>query len=505
MQKNIIFLIFDEGNRSHIVLYETLVRAGFGSKVIYYLNDNAVNLAALNKFVKSNDPLFLGFSFASHSVQVAFSVGASFTKEFPGVPLIFGGAHPTIDPLSCLEYCDAVCVGEGEGAILEIAEKLTRKENYLSSHNLIYKKDGNIVKNAMNSLIADLDTLPVRRPFTKDHFLVSEGRVLEIDRAQYLKLFPDGKTRFMQVYSRGCPNACSYCCNSLFRSIYPDWPKVRIQSAEATIKEMQEMLRINPSIIRMSINDDCFLGRSSQWLKDFVQKYNAAIGKELNYLTCPEHVTLEKLRILNDIDVRYISIGLQSGSKKTNALYNRPFSSERFLSACNLIHAQKIGLVVHMIFDNPWEDADDIFDTLDVLTQIKKPFYILQFSLKIYPGTKLYEHCIAKSLNMLSYNTKYEHYYSVQRTDINRIITLAQFLPRCIIFSFFKNREKATFKILVRLAYFFAAIYMPFHVLRICGSRRLRDNIAIALSHGTIAERWVKGKSPPSCSTKKTP
>ena len=379
MQENIIFLIFDKDNQGPIVLYEILVQRGFGSKIVYYLNDNSANATALNKFVKNNRPLLLGLSFASHSAQVAFSVATNFAKEFPEVPLVFGSVHPTIDPLSCLEYCDAICVGEGEGTILEIAEKLTRKEDYLSAHNLIYKKNGHIINNTMNPLVTDLDTLPVRRPFTEDHFLVSNGRVLEINRARYLKLFPDSATRFMQTYSRGCSNACSYCCNSLFPNIYPNWSKVRSKSVEGTIKEMQEILKLNPSIIRMSINDDCFLIRSSQWLKDFVQQYNATIGKELNCLAIPESVTIEKLRILHDIDVRYISIGLQSGSKKTNVLYNRSFSKEHFLSACDLIHAQKIGLIVHVLFDNAWEDAADISNTLDVLTHIKSLFIFCSF------------------------------------------------------------------------------------------------------------------------------
>ena len=45
----------------------------------------------------------------------------------------------------------------------------------------------------------------------------------------------------------------------------------------------------------------------------------------------------------------------------------------------------------HIILDNPWEEPEDVMDTLKVLLQIPNPFWLKLSSLVFYPGTELYE------------------------------------------------------------------------------------------------------------------
>ncbi len=487
-----VLVTFDAQNQGPVALYEYLCARGYPCRLIYYLADSEKNRSALIRLVREHSPLLAGLSFASHSTSTALAVSELLRREFPRLPVILGGVHPTIDPLGCVPYCSAVCLGEGEYALLEIVEKIARDEDWRTSGNLIYLSNGNPVRNRPHPLIGDLDRLPIRRQFTEDHLLVSDGGTVPIDRRKYLEMLPDYRVRYQQTFSRGCPNACSYCCNAKFKEIYPNWSKVRTASPAAVIREIDAVLKSNPSILRISLTDDCFLVNSIEWLKDFAGRYSRVIGKGLNFATAPQYVMEAKLRILRGIDLRYIALGLQSGSERVNKFYGRHFHPDGFLAACRLIRSMGIGIVVHVIFDNPWEDEEDVRATLDILTRIGKPFYIMQYSLKVYPGTPLDEHCRKKSIAVPAYNRCFDDYFAIKTTDENRLIILTQFLPRRVIRLLFERRTRPLARAAIRLLYVAGSVWMPFHALRIGGSGRLGENVLIALSNAAVARRWVK-------------
>ena len=492
--KSIILVIFDIDNQGPIVLYELLNKHGYRCKLVYFLHDGADNREALKDFIHTQNAVFVGFSFASHSTELAFSLSKQLAQSFPKIPIIFGGVHPSIDTDSCIDKCNAVCIGEGEVAILEVAEKILNNNNYLTSRNLVYKtEEGKVVRNEINPLITDLDTLPIRRIVSDGHVIVEDGKVNIVDKKKYFEINPRARTNYIQTFSRGCPSACSYCCNSKYRSIYTKWSKVRSKSVEATIKEIYEIVEFNSDLEKVFIIDDCFFVHDVKWLNNFVGQWRQKINKELTCFAIPHFVTEEKIKVLKSLDLCHISVGLQSGSEKTNASYNRKFSSDKFLQTCELINSFHVGLVVNVIFDNPWEDNEDLYKTLDVLTRIKKPFYIIHYSLKLYPGTKLYEKLSEDVQNIPDFNLWYTDYFTIGSSDTNRILILSQFLTRTFSLWLFDNKQRVLCKYLIRVLHVLAGLVMPFHALRIAGSRSFLKNVKIAISHRKQAIRLVKG------------
>jgi len=76
---------------------------------------------------------------------------------------IFGGPHPTLMPeIIYHNNIDCVCIGEGELAMAELADKMSRKESISDIENLWVKDNGNIFKNPLRPLIQDLDSLHFR-------------------------------------------------------------------------------------------------------------------------------------------------------------------------------------------------------------------------------------------------------------------------------------------------------------------------------------------------------
>jgi radical SAM superfamily enzyme YgiQ (UPF0313 family) len=93
---------------------------------------------------------------AEHPDLLAFSVltplypwcleVARRVKARTGVPVVFGGVHPSAAPEVCLENdcVDFVCVGEGEQAILELCDALAggRRRSAVPIANLWWRDGG---------------------------------------------------------------------------------------------------------------------------------------------------------------------------------------------------------------------------------------------------------------------------------------------------------------------------------------------------------------------------
>ena len=74
---------------------------------------------------------------------------------------IFGGPHLTFFPETInQENTDAVCIGEGEQAMVELAGSLERGSDISNIKNLWVKDKGSVNKNPVRPLIQNLDDLP---------------------------------------------------------------------------------------------------------------------------------------------------------------------------------------------------------------------------------------------------------------------------------------------------------------------------------------------------------
>jgi len=51
-------------------------------------------------------------------------------KQNYGIPVVWGGTHPTIRPVECLDHTDMVCIGESEESFPELAKKMEIGQHY---------------------------------------------------------------------------------------------------------------------------------------------------------------------------------------------------------------------------------------------------------------------------------------------------------------------------------------------------------------------------------------
>ena len=128
--------------------------------------------ALLFEVLEQFQPDLIGLSLTSLTMQPAAEVTARVKQRFPGVPIIWGGAGPTLEPERALEHADLVCKGEGEELIVELADRLDAGADYADLPDLWLARDGKIIRNPNRPFI-DLEQVAIpdfARARTRNHW-----------------------------------------------------------------------------------------------------------------------------------------------------------------------------------------------------------------------------------------------------------------------------------------------------------------------------------------------
>ena len=75
-------------------------------------------------------------------------------------PIVWGGMHPTLYPEDCAPHADLVCRGEGEGFMIELAERVAAGKSFADIANGVVRDNGQLHINEPRVLISELDSLP---------------------------------------------------------------------------------------------------------------------------------------------------------------------------------------------------------------------------------------------------------------------------------------------------------------------------------------------------------
>jgi len=104
----------------------------------------------------------VGLSLMSNYFDQACQITQELSQRVD-VPVIWGGIHATVKPEECLEHADMVCIGEGEEALLELADRMDAGQDVTHVANIWSKRNGEVVRNAARPAIHDLDSIPPAR------------------------------------------------------------------------------------------------------------------------------------------------------------------------------------------------------------------------------------------------------------------------------------------------------------------------------------------------------
>ena len=342
-------------------------------------------------------------------------------QEKLAVPVIWGGVHATVRPDESLGFADIVSIGYADESIVELVDKMNTGLNYTDVDGMWFKKDGKIIKNKLRPYPANLDNIPFQDYDYKSHHILTEKGILPMSE-EFMDVLLDGE--YMTQPTRGCPFACTYCCNNAFIKIFPqEKPHFKKRSINNVIDELKWVKKNLPFIRLVNFNDDAFLFYTEKEIEDFSIQYKNEINIPLSIGgTTPTSLTYNKLKLLVDGGLKGVRPGIQTESEIIKKLYKRNYSREKTLQMVNLIHQfkDKIPLPRYdIIVNNPWEKDEDLIETLMFLSQVPVPFELNMFSLNFYPGTELYEKAKQDGLIKDDLNDVYRVSYNVKADGLS--------------------------------------------------------------------------------------
>jgi len=379
----------DQGIRT---ISSVLKKAGHEVKIAfmtlsedYSRNYTKSELNQLLKICKGSKLIGIN-SFASTSKRATRII--SFLNQKLDVPIVYGGVHATISPKDAIKSSDIICVGEGEGTILDIANAIEKDKPLDKIKNLWIKKDNEIIKNEVRNLVDDLDSLPFPDYDIQDHFILEGGKL-----RKFLEYDLGGLIFFLT--GRGCPYGCDYCSNGLFNQLYEGKRKkiLRWHSPEYIIKGILFFKKRFPSLGYFDIRDDTFSLRPLEDIKKFCDLYKEKVKMRFKCLGDPKTITDEKVKLLVDAGCTDIIIGIQGSERVNQEIYHRNQKDEYVLRTAKILnkYKEKLAVMYDVITCNPYEKSEDIINLIRLIQKIPKPFYLSVNNLVFFTGSKLYE------------------------------------------------------------------------------------------------------------------
>lgn len=377
----------DQGIRT---ISSVLKNAGYDVRIIfmtlsedYSRNYTEYELLQLSNMCKDSELIGLN-SFASTANRAIKII--DYLKKLK-IPITYGGVHATISPEDCIKKADIVCVGEGEGAILDLVNAIEKNKDYSKIKNLWVRKGDKIIKNPVRNIIDNLDELPFLDYKIEDHFILERGKIRQFQEKDLA-----GQIFFLT--GRGCPYGCDYCSNSLFNELYQEKRKsiLRLHSPQYIIRGILFLKNRFPSLSYFDIRDDTFSLRPLENIKEFCKLYKEKINMRFKCLGDPKTINDEKIRLLIDAGCTDIIIGIQGSERTNKEIYHRAQSDEQVLRAAKTLNKYKNKLIVmyDVITCNPYENPDDVISLIRLLQRIPKPYYLSVNNLVFFPGSKLY-------------------------------------------------------------------------------------------------------------------
>jgi len=304
----------------------------------------------------------------------------------PESQIVVGGNFFTatgVDALKHVPEIDFVVYGEGEITLAELVQGIAAETREFAHVNgLIYRSNGNIVKNPPRPEEKDVDKFKI------DFDLIK--------KPGYDMLFPmlnfpdrDDMRAFPIMAGRGCNQQCIFCQYRLM--------KFRVRKIDSIMEDIDWAIR-NLNARYFMFADPSFTERVT-----FVEQFcNHLIDNNYNikwYCEARADMSLDLLRLMNRAGCISLDFALESGSDKVlQTLRKRVKMSEidTFAKEC---HQLGVHASVFTMVSLPDEKPEDLEKTFDILKKLfEYGFHSQPQPLNIFPGTPLEQIAIERGV-----------------------------------------------------------------------------------------------------------
>jgi len=331
--------------------------------------------------VAEHKPQLIGVSCVEATYQLSCQLLERISEQH--IPVILGGAFATFSARLVLEnpLFDFACSGEGETAIVALAESLSAGHDGTGIVNIWTRKGSTIIPPPTGGKLLNMDDLAIPR---FDVFAPER-----IYRPMSGRLY-----RMMALeFSRGCPYKCTYCSAPALGKQFSDQGRwLRHKSIDRIMQEIEYYAR-NYNVGYFYFISETFLAMPKPKREEFYERYSE-FKIPFWFNTRPETVQEDDIRKLEEIGCHRISMGLETGNATfRKAVLGRNYSNEVAIRAAQIIINSKIEFSVNNMIGFPDETREMVFETIE----LNRCFTANSHSVSVFQpfrGTQLHEYAV---------------------------------------------------------------------------------------------------------------
>jgi Fe-S oxidoreductase len=231
-----------------------------------------------------------------------------------------------------------------------------------------------------------LDTIPFKDISSENQYLIEDNvltrNISWVNNTE--------NNRFFLVSSRGCPYNCSYCCEDFYKNLYLHQKFLRRRSVQNVVQELEEAKK-SINYKEVLFEDEVF-SFDYEWLEKFKDLYVKRINLPFICYIYPNRDIEKILKTLKESGLFSTCLAIQSGSERINKeIFFRKFSKDLFLQTAQILKSLGIAFYSDIITFNPFETENDLKATLNILSELPKPFHISVNKLYTLKGTKIFD------------------------------------------------------------------------------------------------------------------
>ncbi len=312
---------------------------------------------------------------SGRQVFFGLEVARYIREKDSGIPIIWGGIHPSILPEQTLKsrYADIVVCGEGELTALELVKNICEGKPIKDVKGISYKKYKKVIHNPPRPLMnmEDISDMPL-------HLLKS-----------LKKYHPEEVIRYAS--SRGCPHRCKFCYNSVYAKSM--W---RTKSISKIVSDVGWIIeKFHPKSIDF-IDDNFFVdkNRAEEICREFIKNgFDTRWSGDcrIDYFKRFDDSYMEVLR-KSGCDTLFI--GIESGCQRILDFISKDIKADEIIPAIEKCKRYGIKPFCAFMLGFPTETKEEAYETLSMIDKIQEVDEEIQCQISIfspYEGTGLYD------------------------------------------------------------------------------------------------------------------
>ena len=307
---------------------------------------------------------------------MSFKEDAAYLRDLkdlnPNLTTIIFGSHPTFMPKYSLaeDSVDIIVRHEPEFIIRDIIRAMNSGNGEWKEVNGIGFGDKDGIK--LN------DPYP---PFNMDDLPLLDISLLPKD-TDYFNPLVKRMPYITTTTSKGCPALCTFCTAPYF-----DGMKVRFQSAEYIVKELQHF--VDPGIKEVYFRDDTFFvkkDRDMKWCKEAIK-----LGLDITWIANARVSMIDKemMEVAKEAGCHTIKFGIESGNQVILDRMRKGYTLDQAYQVFEWIHEVGIDAHAHVMLGNPGDNLETVNQTIQFVKELD-PATATFGVCTPYPGTPLF-------------------------------------------------------------------------------------------------------------------